>query len=115
MEAERHGQVNPEATGLFAGLFDTGGIRIGDEAWLRAVLDTEAALARALERAGLVPEGAGAAVTTAAMASRFDPAEQEHQRGAGAWHAEWEPRSRSKPHWTRRDTWAQPPRSRTRP
>ena len=72
MEAERHGQADPEATGLFAGLFDTGGTRTGDEAWLQAMLDTEAALARALERAGLAPEGAGAAVTEVAVASQFD-------------------------------------------
>src|ERR1700753_65620 len=61
--------------GLFAGLFDTGGTRTGDEAWLQAMLDTEAALARALERAGLAPAGAGAAVTEAAEASRFGVAE----------------------------------------
>lgn len=65
------GGVGP-ATGLFAGLFDTGGTRTGDEAWLQAMLDTEAALARALERAGLAPEGAGAAVTAAAVADKFD-------------------------------------------
>src|SRR5215475_13630399 len=36
------------------------------------MLDTEAALARAVERAGLAPAGAGAAVTRAAQAERFD-------------------------------------------
>jgi 3-carboxy-cis,cis-muconate cycloisomerase len=36
------------------------------------MLDAEAALARALERAGLAPAGAGAAVTEAARAGRFD-------------------------------------------
>ena len=39
--------------GLFAGIFGRGGVRAGDEAWLQAMLDTEAALARVLERAGL--------------------------------------------------------------
>src|SRR5215475_4830414 len=39
------------------------------------MLDTEAALARALERAGLAPAGAGAAVTRAARAENFDIAE----------------------------------------
>src|SRR5262249_56234611 len=37
------------------------------------MLDTEAALARALERAGLAPGGAGAAVTEAAATAPFDP------------------------------------------
>ncbi len=39
------------------------------------MLDTEAALARAVERAGLVPAGAGAAVTAAAVPANFDLAE----------------------------------------
>src|SRR5262245_33661606 len=37
------------------------------------MLDTEAALARALEGAGLAPAGAGAAVTDAAATAAFDP------------------------------------------
>jgi 3-carboxy-cis,cis-muconate cycloisomerase len=69
---ERHGRADPEAAGLFAGLFDTGGTRTGDGAWLQAMLDTEAALARALERAGLAPDGTGAAITAAAVVRRFD-------------------------------------------
>jgi hypothetical protein len=36
------------------------------------MLDTEAALARALERAGLPPDGPGAAVTAAAQTGGFD-------------------------------------------
>ena len=39
------------------------------------MLDAEAGLARALERAGLAPAGAGAAVTRAARADDFDIAE----------------------------------------
>ena len=39
--------------GLFGGLFGRGAVGIGDRDWLQAMLDTEAALARALERAGL--------------------------------------------------------------
>jgi 3-carboxy-cis,cis-muconate cycloisomerase len=58
--------------GLFSGLFDRGQAHTGDEAWLRAMLDTEAALARALERAGLAAAGAGAAVTAVARAELFD-------------------------------------------
>jgi 3-carboxy-cis,cis-muconate cycloisomerase len=44
-------------------------------AWLQALLDAEAGLARALERAGLAPAGAGEAVTDAAVAWDFSPAE----------------------------------------
>jgi 3-carboxy-cis,cis-muconate cycloisomerase len=61
--------------GLFGALFDHGGAGPGDEAWLQAMLDAEAALARALERAGLQPAGSGAAVTAAARAGAFDIAE----------------------------------------
>src|SRR5437879_5116071 len=55
-----------ERAGLFDGIFARGDVDTGDQAWLTAMLDTEAALARALERAGLAPAGAGAAVTAAA-------------------------------------------------
>ena len=58
--------------GLFGGLFGAGGARTGDTAWLQAMLDTEAALARAAERAGVAAAGSGAAVTAAADASLFD-------------------------------------------
>ena len=57
--------------GLFDGVFSRGAAAADGRAWLRAMLDTEAALARALERAGLAPPGAGAAVTRAA-AGNFD-------------------------------------------
>lgn len=60
---------------IFGGVFSRGGVEVGDQAWLRAMLDTEAALARAVERAGLAPEGAGAAVTKAADPGNFDVAE----------------------------------------
>jgi 3-carboxy-cis,cis-muconate cycloisomerase len=60
---------------LFGGVFSRGDVAAGDLAWLRAMLDTEAALARAAERAGLVPAGAGAAVTAAAVPANFDLAE----------------------------------------
>jgi 3-carboxy-cis,cis-muconate cycloisomerase len=61
-----------EAGGLFAGIFARGGVDVCDAAWLQAMLDTEAALARSLERAGLAADGAGAAVTAAAKAANFD-------------------------------------------
>ena len=72
-----------EPGGLFGGIFgrgaDAGGADTSDAAWLQAMLDTEAALARALERAGLAAPGAGAAVTAAATAANFDPAELGRQ------------------------------------
>ncbi len=43
--------------GLFGGLFGRGAVGVGDRDWLQAMLDTEAALARALERAGLADAG----------------------------------------------------------
>jgi 3-carboxy-cis,cis-muconate cycloisomerase len=67
--------TDSEPGGLFSALFGRGGVAAGDAAWLQAMLDAEAALARALEGAGLVPAGAGAAVTEHAQASRFDAAE----------------------------------------
>jgi 3-carboxy-cis,cis-muconate cycloisomerase len=59
---------------LFGALFDHGAAGLDDNAWLQALLDAEAALARALERAGLAPFGAGAAVTAVAHADAFDAA-----------------------------------------
>jgi 3-carboxy-cis,cis-muconate cycloisomerase len=62
--------------GVFARASSAGGGTVADEAaWLRSMLAAEAGLARALERAGLAPVGAGAAVTRAADAGDFGPAE----------------------------------------
>src|SRR5258708_3880052 len=61
--------------GLFDGLFGRGAVSTGDLDWLQAMLDAEAALARAAERAGQAGAGAGAAVTAAATAEQFDVAE----------------------------------------
>ncbi len=58
--------------GLFGALFDRGAVDVSDQAWLQAMLDTEAALARAVERAGLAPAGSGAAVTAVARSGFFD-------------------------------------------
>ena len=65
----------PSARGLFGGVFARGGADTSDVAWLQAMLDAEAGLARALERAGLTPAGSGAAVTEVAQADNFDAAE----------------------------------------
>jgi 3-carboxy-cis,cis-muconate cycloisomerase len=54
---------------LFRGVFGRGDVATGDAAWLQALLDVEAGLARALERAGLAPASTGAAVTRAAVAA----------------------------------------------
>jgi 3-carboxy-cis,cis-muconate cycloisomerase len=47
----------------------------GDRAWLQALLDVEAGLARAGAKAGLVPGPAAAAVSAAARAELFDAAD----------------------------------------
>src|ERR1700722_8525128 len=65
----------PAAKGLFGGVFNRGGADTSDTAWLQAMLDAEAGLARALERAGLAPAGSGAAGTQAAQAGNFDVSE----------------------------------------
>jgi 3-carboxy-cis,cis-muconate cycloisomerase len=62
----------PNARGLFGGVFARGGVEVGDTAWLQAMLDAEAGLARALERAGMAPAGSGEAVTATAKAANFD-------------------------------------------
>jgi 3-carboxy-cis,cis-muconate cycloisomerase len=63
-----------ERGGLFGSIF-TRGADTGGAAWLQAMLDAEAGLARALERAGLAPSGTGAEVARAAVADGFDAAE----------------------------------------
>ena len=68
-------EQDPSRGVMFGGVFRRGRVETGDQAWLRSMLEVEAALARAVERAGLVPAGAGAAVTTAAVADNFDVAE----------------------------------------
>ncbi|MFH8612557.1 3-carboxy-cis,cis-muconate cycloisomerase [Streptomyces sp. NPDC018029] len=45
---------------------------VGDRAWLQAMLDAEAALARAQARMGTVPAAAAEAITAAARAEHFD-------------------------------------------
>jgi 3-carboxy-cis,cis-muconate cycloisomerase len=64
--------MSEQSASLFMALFGRGAAGPTDADWLQAMLDTEAALARALERAGLAAAGAGAAVTAAAQADRFD-------------------------------------------
>ena len=65
-------QKQPNTRGLFGGVFARGGVEADDTAWLQAMLDAEAGLARALERAGMAPAGSGEAVTAAAQAASFE-------------------------------------------
>jgi 3-carboxy-cis,cis-muconate cycloisomerase len=65
----------PGREGLFDALFGRGAVGTSDLDWLQALLDAEAALARAAERAGLTGPGTGAAVTAAASPEQFDVAE----------------------------------------
>ncbi|MGH3400164.1 MAG: lyase family protein [Streptosporangiaceae bacterium] len=67
--------ADPGRDRLFSALFDRGGTGPGDREWLQAMLDAEAALARALESASQAPPGSGAAVTAAARAADFDAGE----------------------------------------
>ncbi|WP_394347319.1 3-carboxy-cis,cis-muconate cycloisomerase [Streptomonospora litoralis] len=62
------------AGGLYGGIFGRGGIaaETDDRAWLRALLDAEAALARAHARVGLVPAEHAAAITAACVPEAFD-------------------------------------------
>jgi 3-carboxy-cis,cis-muconate cycloisomerase len=58
--------------GLFGTVFARGPGVVDDAAWLRALLEVEAGLARALESAGLAPAGSGEAVTAVATPEHFD-------------------------------------------
>jgi 3-carboxy-cis,cis-muconate cycloisomerase len=60
--------------GLFDGVLARGPVRseTGDRAWLQALLDAEAALARAQARVGLCSAAVAAAITAAGTADRFD-------------------------------------------
>jgi len=70
--------------GLFDGVFARGQLVADDSAWLRAMLAAEAGLARALERAGVVPAGAGAAVTGIARAGELSAADRAEIAQASA-------------------------------
>lgn len=64
----------PAGAGLFAPVFSRGPVarEVSDAAFLQAMLDAEAALARALSRVGLVPVETARAVTAAARADSYD-------------------------------------------
>jgi 3-carboxy-cis,cis-muconate cycloisomerase len=60
--------------GLFDAIFVPAAVReaVSDRAWLQALLDAEAALARSEAQAGLIPVEAAEAIGAAAQAERFD-------------------------------------------
>ena len=64
----------PSEDGLFGALYARGGAATstGDRAWLQAMLDVEAALARACAREDLIPAAAAEAIAAAAVAERFE-------------------------------------------
>lgn len=71
---------------LFGPIFVPDAFReaVGGRAWLQAMLDAEAALARAEARAGLIPAEAAEAIAGCCDAGRFDPGEIGAQgRAAG--------------------------------
>jgi 3-carboxy-cis,cis-muconate cycloisomerase len=61
--------------GLFAPIFSSDEIlaAVSDAAWLQALLDAEAGLARAEADCGVIPVGAADAIAATCQASRFDP------------------------------------------
>jgi 3-carboxy-cis,cis-muconate cycloisomerase len=67
----------PSDHALFAGLYARGptSAELDDRAWLRAMLDVEAALARACAAEGLIPAESAREITAAAQADRFDAAQ----------------------------------------
>ncbi|MGZ4165843.1 MAG: lyase family protein [Solirubrobacteraceae bacterium] len=62
--------------GLFAGIYGRGPVaaQLTDHAWLQAMLDVEATLARACAAEGLIPEQAAEEIAGACRADRFDAA-----------------------------------------
>jgi 3-carboxy-cis,cis-muconate cycloisomerase len=76
--------VSAAQAGLFAGVFARGrtAAEVDDRAWLQAMLDFEAALARAGARAGLLPADEAETIAAACRAERFDVAQLGRDAGA---------------------------------
>ena len=72
------------SSGLFGELFAGAAVtrQVEDRAWLQALLDAEAALARAQAGLGLVPSAAAEEISAAAQADRFDIASIGQRAGA---------------------------------
>ncbi|MFZ0090460.1 MAG: lyase family protein [Solirubrobacteraceae bacterium] len=64
----------PSEPGLFGGIYARGRVaaELTDAAWLQAMLDVEAALARACAAQGLIPAAAAEEIAAACRADRFD-------------------------------------------
>ena len=67
---------DPSSGGLFDGVLARGAVRdaVSDRAWLQAMLDVEAALARAQSTAGLLDPAAAESIARACRAENFDVA-----------------------------------------
>jgi 3-carboxy-cis,cis-muconate cycloisomerase len=67
---------DPASGGLFDGVLARGGVRdeVNDRAWLQAMLDVEAALARAQSTVGLLDPSVAESITRACRAEEFDVA-----------------------------------------
>jgi 3-carboxy-cis,cis-muconate cycloisomerase len=67
----------PSEPGLFGGIYARGeaAAQLTDEAWLQAMLDFEAALARGCVKEGLIPAEEAERIAAACLAERFDLAE----------------------------------------
>lgn len=78
----RPSSSSSEGGDIFAGVLARGGVaeQVSARAWLQALLDFEAALARAQARAGVITADEAFAIEAACDADRYDPAEI----GAGA-------------------------------
>ncbi|MGH2915289.1 MAG: lyase family protein [Solirubrobacteraceae bacterium] len=66
--------MTSEGPGLFAGIYARGGAgaQLTDHAWVQAMLDVEAALARACAQLGLIPAVAADEIASACRVDRFD-------------------------------------------
>lgn len=69
-----HGRLSSSRSELFAGVFARGAAagEVDDRAWLSAMLEVEAALARACALQGLIPQAAADAIAEACDPARFD-------------------------------------------
>lgn len=76
----------PSEAGLFAGVYARGPVaaQLTDAAWLQAMLDVEAALARACAAEGLIPVQAAWDIAAACRADRFDLPELARETAANA-------------------------------
>ncbi|MEO6859069.1 MAG: lyase family protein [Solirubrobacteraceae bacterium] len=73
--------MSPAAAGLFGGLYGAGdaAAALADPAWLQAMLDFEAALARSGAAEGLIPAQSAEVIAAACRAERFDPDALGHE------------------------------------